>query len=87
MNQTIPAGQTSAIFSFPTVITKDNIVGVSIDGMSLASATPNKKYSSVLISDPSLYIGGTLDVWLNDAHYDSIALTDQATQAVLDGVV
>lgn len=87
MNQTIPAGQTSAIFSFPTVITKDNIVGVSIDGMSLASATPNKKYSSVLISDPSLYIGGTLDVWLNDAHYDSIALTDQATQSVLDGVV
>lgn len=87
MNQTIPIGQTSAVFSFPTVITKDNIVGVSIDGMSLATATPNKKYSSVLISDPSLYIGGTLDVWLNDAHYDNISLTDAVTQAILDGVV
>lgn len=87
MNQTVPIGQTSAIFSFPTVITKDNIVGVSIDGMSLATATPNKKYSSVLISDPSLYVGGTLDVWLNDAHYDNISLTDSVTQAILDGVV
>ncbi|MBQ8724778.1 MAG: carbohydrate-binding domain-containing protein, partial [Oscillospiraceae bacterium] len=87
MNQTIPIGQTSAIFSFPTVITKDNLVSVSIDGMSLATATPNKKYSSVLISDPALYIGGTLDIWLNDAHYDNMTLTDPVTQAILDGLV
>lgn len=87
MNQTIPIGQTAAVAGFPEVLTKDNIVAVSIDGMSLASAVPNKKYSTILISDPSLYVGGVCDVWLNDVHFDNFTLTDNVTQVMMDGVV
>ncbi len=87
MNQTVPVGQTSAVFSFPTVMKKENIVAVSINGASLATAYPNKKYSAVLISDPSLYVGGTCDVWLNDVLYDNFQLTENTTQVVLDGVM
>lgn len=87
MNQTIPIGQTSAVAGFPEVLTKDNIVAVSIDGMTLASAVPNKKYSTILISDPSLYVGGICDVWLNDVHFDNFTLTDTITQVTMDGTV
>ncbi len=87
MNQTVPIGQMSALVAFPEVLTKDNVVAVSIDGVSLASAVPNKKYSTILISDPTLYSGGVCDVWLNDAHYDNFTLVDGVTQVTLDGVV
>lgn len=87
MNQTVPVGQTSAVFSFPTVMKKENVVAVSINGASLATAYPNKKYSAVLISDPALYSGGICDVWLNDVLYDNFTLTDGTTQVVLDGVI
>ena len=87
MNQTVPMGQTAAIAGFPEVLKKENTVAVSIDGMSLASALPNKKYSTILISDPNLYVGGVCDVWLNDALYDNFSLTDPVTQVMLDGVM
>ncbi len=87
MNQTVPTGQTSAVFSFPTVMKKENVVSVSINGASLATAYPNKKYSAVLISDPALYSGGICDIWLNDVLYDNFTLADGTTQVVLDGVI
>lgn len=86
MNQTLPGGQNSALAVFPGILTKENTVGVSIDGLSLASALPNKKYNCILISDPNLYSGGTCDVWLNDEFYDNFVLNDGVTQAALDGV-
>ena len=86
MNQTLPGGQNSALAVFPGILTKENTVGVSIDGMSLASALPNKKYNCILISDPNLYSGGTCDVWLNDEFYDNFVLNDGVTQVTLDGV-
>jgi hypothetical protein len=86
MNQTIPSGQNAAWISFPQTISKENSVGVSVDGMLLASTIPNKKYSCVLISDGSLYGGGTCDVWIADTYYDSFVLEDGVTQAILDGI-
>ena len=86
MNQTIPGGQNTALAVFPSVLTKDNTVGVSVDGMSLASALPNKKYNCILISDPNLYGGATCDIWLNDAFYDNFLVNDGVTQVTLDGV-
>ncbi len=87
MNQTIPFGQSTALLTFPGVLTKDNVVAVSVDGITLASAIPNKKYNCILISDPTLAVGAIGDIWLNDAHYDTFAMTDVITQAALDGVV
>ena len=86
MNQTLPGGQNAALAVFPEAIAKENTVGVSMDGMTLASAVPNKKYNCILISDPHLYAGGTCDVWLNDQLYDCFVLNDGVTQAALDGV-
>lgn len=86
MNQTIPNGQVSAVFSFPSTMTKDNVVGISVAGASIASAVPNKKFTCALISDPSLYIGAVCDVWLSDAFYDNFTLTDTVTVLSLDGV-
>ncbi len=85
MNQTIPNGQVSAVFSFPTTMTKDNVVGISVAGTSIASAVPNKKFNCALISDPSLYVGAVCDVWINDAFYDNFTLTDIVTVLALDG--
>lgn len=87
MNQTIPNGQISALFSFPSDIPKENILGVSVGGVSIASVTPNKKYRCVLVSSPVLRIGAVCDVWLSDSFYDSFELTDVVTQAALDGAV
>lgn len=86
MNQTVPNGQCSAVFSFPSVVAKENTVGISVNGGSIASVQPNKKFSCVLISSPSLYVGAVCDVWLSDAYYDNFTLTDPITQAMLDGV-
>lgn len=85
MNQTVPNGQCSAVFSFPNVVAKDNTVSISVNGGSIASVQPNKKFSCVLISSPNLYVGAVCDVWLSDAYYDNFILTDPITQAMLDG--
>lgn len=88
MNQTVPYGsQNSAVFSFPSVMTKDNVIGVSVSGMTLASVQPNKKFSCALISDPGLNIGDICDIWISDIYYDNFNMTDAVTQAVLDGIV
>lgn len=86
MNQTVPNGQISALFSFPEDIAKENSVGLSVGGVSVASVIPNKKYRCVLVSSPALYVGAVCDVWLADSFYDNFNLTDPVTQAALDGV-
>lgn len=85
-NQTIPYGQNTAVFSFPEVIPKENTLAVSVNGMTLASVQPNKKYTCALISDPNLSVGVLCDVWLADVWYDNFTLTEGITQAALDGV-
>ncbi|MGN0630494.1 MAG: carbohydrate-binding domain-containing protein [Ruminococcus sp.] len=87
MNQTVPYGQTSALFSFPSDVPKENTLGVSVGGVSLASVTPNKKYRCVLVSSPVLGIGAVCDVWLAGTYYDNFEITDPVTQAALDGIV
>lgn len=86
MNQTIPNGQMCALFTFPEDIPKENTLGVSVNGLSIASVTPNKKYRCVLVSSPAFGFGAVCDVWLNGSHYDNFELTDIATQSALDGV-
>ena len=85
-NQTVPYGQNAAVFSFPEVIPKENTLAVSVNGMTLASVQPNKKFTCALISDPNLSIGALCDVWLADVWYDNFTLTDGITQAALDGM-
>lgn len=87
MNQTVPYGQTSALFSFPSDVPKENVLGVSSGGVSIASVTPNKKYRCVLVSSPVLGIGAVCDVWLSGTFYDNFAITGPVTQAALDGAV
>ena len=87
MNQTLPFGQTSALFSFPSDVPKENVLGVSSGGVSIASVTPNKKYKYVLVSSPVLGIGSVCDVWLSGTFYDNFEITDPVTQAALDGAV